>query len=531
MNVRRILKRPTSESRKKTALLRVERLEDRSLPSFQVLATLGTAAPGGAGFRINDFEPGGLNNHGDVNYGNDLGTTSDPASFYGEGIVLRSHGQETLLASSGASAPGGGTYEFTFLGPTTLNDQGDAAFAFTLQPFEFPFGVNAGVFRFSHNNHAVTPVVLPGVTPVPGEGENFTGAFFNPSLNNRGDLQFVGIYSTDQGIHVSGEPYVGLGMGIFAADPGGQLSRVVAPGDAAPGGGKFDLADQPGVNDKGDVAFFGHVAGEEVDSANNSPPQALIINALGSVYVKDGATGEIKSIAHAGDPAPGGGVFRAAFAPVINNRGDVAFAGDLTPAPDANLVIGVFLYSGGVTIPIARPGDAMPGGGHFVTGSNIGGSQVHLNNRGDVVFNAVLDTDVNNDGSLDTGLFQWSHGQLSLIARTGTNLPGVGTVLDLVGSEIITPPPPVVTPNSGALNNDRGQVLFGARLTDGRSVLLLYTPSPGVAHLAVASDVVGEIPDPEKGGGDFVTQTTLEANRKKGQDERDWLDGLSAFSP
>jgi hypothetical protein len=30
---------------------------------------------------------------------------------------------------------------------------------------------------------------------------------------------------------------------------------------------------------------------------------------------------------------------------------------------------------------------------------------------------------------------------------------------------------------------------------------------------------------------DFVTQTTLEANRKKGQDERDWLDGLSAFSP
>ena len=106
-----------------------------------------------------------------------------------------------------------------------------------------------------------------------------------------------------------------------------------------------------------------------------------------------------------------------------------------------------------------------------------------------------------------------------------------GKFLDLVGSEIITPPPPVVTPNSGALNNDRGQVLFGARLTDGRSVLLLYTPSPGVAHLAVASDVVGELPDPEKRAEDFVTQTDREANRKKGQDERDWLDGLSAFSP
>jgi hypothetical protein len=212
-------------------------------------------------------------------------------------------------------------------------------------------------------------------------------------------------------------------------------------------------------------------------------------------------------------------------------RGDVAFAGDLTPAPDANLVIGVFRYSGGVTIPIARPGDAMPGGGHFVTGSNVGGAQIHVNNQGDIVFNAELDTDVNHDGVPDTGVFQWSHGQLSLVARTGTNIPGVGEVQDMLMNVILTPPPPNVSPNSGALNNDRGQVLFGARLTDGRSVLLLYTPSAGVAHLAVASDVVGELPDPEKRAEDFVTQTDREANRKKGQDERDWLDARSAISP
>ena len=40
----------------------------------------------------------------------------------------------------------------------------------------------------------------------------------------------------------------------------------------------------------------------------------------------------------------------------------------------------------------------------------------------------------------------------------------------------VTNPPSVFVPNSGANNNDRGQVVFGATLTDGRGVLLLATP-------------------------------------------------------
>src|SRR5207248_447698 len=100
---------------------RVEPLEDRRLPSVQVLATLGEAAAG-AGFRINDFEPSAVNNRGDVLYGDDLGTTSDPSSFYGEGIFLRDKGRpDTLLARSNAPAPGGGAYDFSFLGSSALN--------------------------------------------------------------------------------------------------------------------------------------------------------------------------------------------------------------------------------------------------------------------------------------------------------------------------------------------------------------------------------------------------------------------------
>jgi hypothetical protein len=320
----------------------------------------------------------------------------------------------------------------------------------------------------------------------------FAGSSFYPSLNNRGDLAFAGIVPTDQGIHLPDEPYVGLGVGIYQADKAGHLFSVAIPGDTAPGGGKFDFAIEPSINDGGDIAFGGHVAGEEAH-VPGFPPQAALIGALGSLYVKVGATGKILSIAHAGDAAPGGGVFRQASFGQINNRGDVLFTGDLTPAPDANQVLGVFLDSGGVIIPIARPGDPMPGGGHLVTASVVGGN-THLNNQGDVVFDGVLDTDVDGDGTLDTGLFQWSQGRVSLIARTGTVLPEVGTIHNLVMGVIVTPPPPVLVPNTGVVNNDRGQVLFGATLTDGRQVLLLDTPAgsfPGAADVVADPSLLG----------------------------------------
>jgi hypothetical protein len=158
----------------------------------------------------------------------------------------------------------------------------------------------------------------------------------------------------------------------------------------------------------------------------------------------------------------------------MNNRGDIAFGGDLTPPPDANQSIGVFLYSGGEITAIVRPGHQMPGGGTLVNASLVGGN-VHINDRGDVVFSGQIDV---GDDSLVTGLFQSSHGKLSVVARTGTVIPGIGTVDQLTSpSQIVVPPPPGFFTTSGAINNDRGQVLFQATLTDGRGVFLLATPT------------------------------------------------------
>jgi hypothetical protein len=136
--------------------------------------------------------------------------------------------------------------------------------------------------------------------------------------------------------------------------------------------------------------------------------------------------------------------------------------------------IGVFMNHDGQNIALVRPGDPMPGGGHVRT-AGFYTIDLGLNNQGTVAFCATLDTvdPVNGDGFHDTGLYTWSHGKVSLVARTGTVIPGVGTIQALMspGEEGSTSPF-----GGGEAINNRGQIVFQATLTDGRGVLLLATP-------------------------------------------------------
>jgi hypothetical protein len=412
--------------------------------TFTLIATLGKPAPAG-GNHINDFEPGSINNRGDLIYGTDLDT--DP---FGEGVFLRRAGGtvEQELAHVAGSAPGGGVFDFLLFGQATLNDSGDGAFAFSLLPYSTD-GVSSGVYRYSHINGAVTPVIVPGTpAPAPNKG-TFLGAGFNTSLNNGGDLVFTGTLAP--GI-----------QGVFKADKLDHITSVVSPGDAAPGKHTFESAGNSAwINGGGDVAFVAHLPGENP--------------AISSIYLKDGSKGTITSVAHAGDPAPGGGTFRAAYSPVINDSGDIVFQGDLSAAPAQYVQQGVYLYSKGKLTAVAKPGDAMPGGGQFQTTAFFP-NELHINNAGEVVFGAALTEDKNGDGVPDTGVYVWSKGSTRLVARTGTVMPRIGTIQHLVFGAIVIPVPPSFIANSGAINNDRGQVFFGATLTDRSGVLLVATP-------------------------------------------------------
>lgn len=384
---------------------------------FTALAFLGDPAPGGETF-INDFEPYGLNARGDASFATDLPE--------GEGVFLRSGGQISQIIRSGAAAPGGGTFGPGVLGTISINEMGGVAFAFPLQPFDptLPFGTNAGLYRFSPITGAVTPVVVPGITPMPGGGV-VTGLDFDPGVNDGGQIVFTGLLPG--------------GHGVFTVDGQGKISNVASPGDVAPGG-TFDAADNPSLNNGGDVAFQGRLTGE----------------VQFSVYLKRAATGAILSIVHVGDPMPGGGVFFDARGPVVNSRAQVAFVGNPTPTTS-----GIFLWSAGSVTAIARPGDAMPGGGNLLRVRRGGTQSLRLNDPGDIVFFGFLDTG-------QWGLFLSSRDALTLVAGTGTVIPGVGTVV-------------AVGPGAMGLN-ELGQILFNADVSDAsgnvRTALLLATPSP-----------------------------------------------------
>ena len=410
-------------------------------PGLHPIARLFDPAPGG-GFYVEDFEPYDLNDRGQALF-------SAGVTTVGEALFLAGRAGPAELARALQPAPGGGIFGFgIFPGTTTLNSSGEAAFAFFAEPFAEPIGRNAGVYRAAGG--ALSAVVVPGVTAAPTGGA-FVGVNGAPSINDRGGVAFAGMIPTEQGI--SGE----LGVGVFLAVPTGAITPVVVPGDPAPGGGRFDFADQPTMNAKGDIAFGAHLAGTPCTLAL---PQDIVIGCARDLYLREAASGQIRRLLALGDAAPGGGVFRSFRFPVINAGGDVLFLA--TVETEAGLERGLFLARGGTIVAVARVGDDAPGGGQFVTLSNQPGNW-DLNDRGDVAFSVTLDTDANEDDLPDQGLYRWTEGALSLVARSGTALANGGEILVLrplfTGSAV---------PFSGALINNARRVLFAATVRTGQ---------------------------------------------------------------
>jgi hypothetical protein len=414
---------------------------------YSTIVSSGDPVPGVAGDTFSLLVPWAFNRHGQV--------AMDARFASGKnGSFLYSHGRLIQITLRGVAAPGGGTFGLAVQGPSTLSEHGELGFSHLLEPFTYPYGVNSGAYLYSSKTGALTPIVIPYVTRTPS-GEVFQGSTFHTHINNQGEMALSGIFSTTQGI--SGN----LGNGVFFRDQYGTIHNVASPGDPAPSGRTFDFAINPSLNDNGDVAFAGHVAGDEC--VDFGIPQSVWIDCGTSVYLRR-SSGQILSIALQGESAPGGGTFRLAYAPFINNRGDIVFMGDLTAAPAYGSDLGVYLYADGVTRPIARPGDAMPGGGVLRKATNYGYGNHSINDRSEIAFNGYLDTTT--DGASDTGLYVWRRGHLHLVARTGSVLPGIGTVKSVLYGG-----------SNGTIINDRSQVMFLAQLTDGRNTIVIATPS------------------------------------------------------
>ena len=431
-------------------LLLVPRLAWAQAPGYVFSrVTDGTGVVDGAEY-AGYMEPAAVNSRGDILFA--------PGITTGEAVVLARHGTLTTISKGGTSMPDGGVLGYT-LSPVSMNDNGDIAFIMTRNGFDLtsPFGRNAGLYRY--NAHiGVVPAMLPG-QPAPGGG-SFHGASFVASISNRGDIAFPGMVCTGMTVSFATEPCPTgpgvLALGVYVSSADGSIRAVVQPGDTAPGGKHFDFARGPAINNRGDVAFAAHLAEDICD-----PLWPLCAESL---YVKRAPRGTIESIAHHGDLSPiTGKRYFAAFGPVMNATGDVVFLADLSP--DGSLSeVAVLLYSKGQTRVIARPGETMPGGSNLLTAGNY----VHdaaMNEAGDIVFVGTL-------ANGDNGLYLWRQGALSLVAKTGTVIPGVGTISTL---DDFYPPG---FGNSQVAISAKGAILFAARMAGGGGdALLLATPS------------------------------------------------------
>jgi hypothetical protein len=413
------------------------------------VARLGAPEPGGGAY-VDVFEPYDLNDRSDALFASNV-STGGQAVFVADKKTVRQ------VARSGDTAPGGGVFGFGVEAGSELDGAGNAAFSYYLDPFELPFGRNAGVYRSGPG--ATRAIVVPGETIAPTGGV-FLGAGELTSTNDRGEVAFAGMISTESGISDS------IGMGTFVGHPDGSIDRLVVPGDVAPGGSTFDYAGDPSINAIGDVAFTGHLAGTVCESG---VPQTTIIGCDDELFLRRASTGQVVQLTSRGATAPGGGVFLDIMNPVLSDNGDVLFVGVVET--ETSFFLGVYVVRGGAMTVVARGGDAMPGGGPFLTTGYQPGN-ADINDRGDIAFSATLDADDNGDGLIDQGLYRWTAGTLSVVVRSGVVLPAGQVVamqsLAQLGS---------VWPFGGAAINRNRRLLWQVTVVDGAGSLqtVLYT--------------------------------------------------------
>lgn len=402
------------------------------------------------------FQPGSINNHGSVSFAPAL-------QAGGESVFLAYRGELKKVRGAGQALPGGAQFGYT-LGPVPMNAYRDTGFISVGLDYALPIGLGAGMYRTVFG--ITIPVMLPGITRAP-DGTHFQGAAFNAHMNDRYETVFPGLTcsTAPSSVPAPGSPPLPnpcaagkLAFGVYRSNVWGQISVVVKPGTPAPGGSTFDYAQVPFINNSGDVAFDGHVFGEPCNDPQGQLAYRIFCGE--SVYLKNGRNGTIISIAHQGQAAPvPGKAYYAAFGPVVNERGQVAFIADLSA--DGSGQNAVFLYSGGVTQAVAQPGDAMPGGGVFASAGGFP-HNAYLNDRQQVAFVGTLA-----DGG--QGLYVWKDGTVRLVARTGTNVDSGATIasLDDFGAGAAS---------SQIAINDLGQIVFAAKLSGGDGALLVATP-------------------------------------------------------
>jgi hypothetical protein len=369
------------------------------------------------------FAVSALNDRGQILF---VADTSD-----GNQMLVQTDG-DRLLPIAAAGGEAGGRQWGRGLGirlPVRMNQRGNVLFT-----ADETVGQRreAGTFFWEYAAQRFSPVGLQGM--LAGQGLAFDPrGLIAPGLNNRDDLVLA---ATVRPVERSGAARAG----IFFVSRDGPALPVALPDGPLPGGGRLTWASHPSVDDAGRVAFVGLAQGSHL-SAPYLWEQGLL-----TALPVDGVV-------------PPRGLLSLGFDGVwVNNANRNVLATVFFHSISIHSAA-LYLLSGGAAIPVAIPGQEMPGGGRFRELLDHGVSEA--NEAGQHAFLARLQ-----DGA--TAAYQMeADGTVSLILKSGAET-SLGRVVSIGrGFGYL----------HGVGINHQGQVALTLRFDRGPETLVLLTPS------------------------------------------------------
>jgi hypothetical protein len=272
------------------------------------------------------------------------------------------------------------------------NNRGETAFYATIRRSQS----EEGIF-LAKADGKIAPIAVAG-DPVPDQAGQLIAGFGErpaPVMNDEGSVAFIATLAGGRGA-----------AGVFLANER-KLRTIASSGVKAPvilgGIGVFAEFEAVSLNSRGDVAFLAWVRHGR--------------DTIEVIYVarKVGAVHQLTKVAASGEPAPGGGFFAGFGAPVVNNRGAVAFPAVVKLGPALGAIF---------VAPAEAPmhlflgtGDPAPTGGIFARFSE----RIGFDDSGRVAFGAFI-----NGSGPDFGFFVANGADRRAIAARGQAAPGGG---------------------------------------------------------------------------------------------------------
>jgi hypothetical protein len=328
-----------------------------------LITETGQIAPGGGSFPFAylDTDPQ-FNDAGEASFAASFSRTTGAVA----GLYRGTGGALTEIARLGRPAPGGGNYSYFDYG-FPLSSSGEVGFKALLN--------NGGSGLYRGNGVTTTAIVRQGDPSPAGDGSFGSFEFIQPTMNDLGQLAFVGQVN---------QPGGGSYRAVYRGS-GDVPTEIARTGQPTSGGKTFaGFSYGPVINSAGQIAFAA--------SLQDFPGDPTFDIAL---YRADGNA--LTEVIRRGDPAPdGNGILSDVSAPALNHQGKMAFmaAFDAT-AGGASDDSGLYYFdpAQGV-IQVAREGQSFLGSTITVLNFSHSLSHVHpygdeqsgLNNHGQVAY-------------------------------------------------------------------------------------------------------------------------------------------------